>query len=402
MSALQSIRIVELAQGVAAPLATLRMHDLGAKVIKLEEDAGDWLRHAEPQMPGQAMSAAFFELNRGKLSVKLSENQDSAAAQLRHLLRDADVFVTDKTDAQLSDLGFAKPEDSLLKLNAKLIFVQITPWGDQGPWKDKPGSELTAQAMAGYTRYLSRESLPACRLGADVAGAGSGIFAAQAILAALIARRRNHEQGQKISISLLNSLLSMKSIHLAAQTNPDHYSGPRVGGANYPPEKGWMTKDEPIFFAFGGSVGAQGRPGWVKFIEEAGFNRLLDDKRFDPIGRNSTGYGAKVQELKAEYEREFSRYSGEELVEMIRKYAGNAATYQSPAASIRHPQTTALEVVREVHAKDGQRHEVRAYPARFSKMKLAPTGVAPALGEHTQVVMNEFQAPTQSTPSAPD
>jgi crotonobetainyl-CoA:carnitine CoA-transferase CaiB-like acyl-CoA transferase len=391
MRALQSIRIVELAQGVAAPLATLRMHDLGAQVVKLEEGSGDWLRYAEPQIPGKNMSAAFFELNRGKLSVKLDDTPKKAGVQLRHLLLQADVFVTDKTDAQLGELGFDKPEENFLALNPRLIFLQITPWGDKGPWKNKAGSELTAQAMAGYTRYLSREGSPACRLGADVAGAGSGIFAAQAVLAALIARKRNLHQGQKISISLLNSLLSMKSIHLAAQNNPDHYSGPRVGGANYPPEKGWMTRDEPIFFAFGGSVGAKGRPGWVKFIEEAGFNRLLEDKRFDPIGRNSTGYGSKVQELKAEYEKEFTRYSGEELVEMIRKYAGNAATYQSPASSIRHPQTTALDVVRKIKTTDGLSYEVRAYPARFSKSKLNPNGVAPILGEHTDSVMIGFQ-----------
>jgi crotonobetainyl-CoA:carnitine CoA-transferase CaiB-like acyl-CoA transferase len=387
MTTLQSIRIIELAQGVAAPLATLRLSDLGAQVIKIEEGLGDWLRHVEPQIEDLGMSAAFFELNRGKLSVHLSEKHESAHAQLQHLLHDADVFVTDKTDAQLSELGFINPEESLLSLNSKLIFVQITPWGDKGPWRDKAGSELIAQAMAGYTRYLSQEGLPACRLGADVAGASSGIFATQAILAALIARRKNSYQGQKISVSLLNSLLSMKSIHLAAQNNPDHYSGPRVGGANYPPEKGWMTKDEPIFFAFGGSVGAQGRPGWVKFIEEAGFHRLLEDKRFDPIGRNSTGYGSKVQELKAEYEKEFSRYSGEELVQMIRKFAGNAATYQSPAASIRHPQTSALEVVRKVKLMNGQNHEVRAFPARFSEIKLTPKGVAPELGEHTKALM---------------
>jgi crotonobetainyl-CoA:carnitine CoA-transferase CaiB-like acyl-CoA transferase len=98
-----------------------------------------------------------------------------------------------------------------------------------------------------------------------------------------------------------------------------------------------------------------------------------------------------VQELKAEYEKEFSRYSGEELVEMIRKYAGNAATYQSPAASVRHPQTKALEVVREVKARDGQRIEVRAYPARFSKIQLTPKGIAPELGEHTQLVLNGLQ-----------
>jgi crotonobetainyl-CoA:carnitine CoA-transferase CaiB-like acyl-CoA transferase len=359
------------------------MGDLGAEVIKVEAAEGDWLRNAAPQIAGTSMSAAFFELNRGKRAITLGSDPAQASGLLASLLKTADVFITDRTPAELAALGLGEVNTAPYTANPGLITVSISPWGEEGPWKDRKGSELAAQAMAGYTRYLGTRDAPACRLGADVACAGTGIFAGQAILAALFARARNGGTGQRITLSLLNSLLALKSIHLAAQTDPDRYAGPRVGGANYPPERGWKTKDEPIFFAFGGSVGAQGRPGWVKFVEEAGFTSLLEDKRFDPIGRTTTGYGSLVQEVRGIYEREFSRYTANELVDMIRKYSGNAASYQRADEAIRHEQTTALKVVRRVPAGDGREIEIRAFPARFSNLQTEQRGNAPAPGQHT-------------------
>ena len=383
MSVLKGKRVIEFAQGVPGPLAAVRMGDLGAEVIKVEAAEGDWLRNAAPQIAGTSMSAAFFELNRGKRAITLGNDPAQASALLASLLKTADVFITDRTPAELVALGLGEVNTAPYAANPGLITVSISPWGEEGPWKDRKGSELAAQAMAGYTRYLGTRDAPACRLGADVACAGTGIFAGQAILAALFARARNGGTGQRITLSLLNSLLALKSIHLAAQTDPDRYAGPRVGGANYPPERGWKTKDEPIFFAFGGSVGAQGRPGWVKFVEEAGFTSLLEDKRFDPIGRTTTGYGSLVQEVRGIYEREFSRYTANELVDMIRKYSGNAASYQRADEAIRHEQTTALNVVRRVPAGDGREIEIRAFPARFSNLQTEQQGNAPAPGQHT-------------------
>ena len=384
MSVLKKIRVVEFAEGVPGPLAALRLSDLGADVIKVESKDGDWLRNAAPALPNSEMSAAFFELNRGKRSVVLNEKLTLAA-----LLKNADVFITDRTLEELTALGVAGIDAEPYAANPKLVRVGISFWGDRGPLRLNKGSELAAQAMAGYTRYVGSRDAPACRLGADVACAGTGIFAVQATLAALIARAKSGV-GQRVTLSLLNSLLALKSIHLAAQSDPDVYAGPRVGGANYPPERGWKTKDEPIFFAFGGSVGAEGRPGWVKFCEEAGFNRLLDDPRFDKIGRDSTGYGIQVQPLRAEYEREFARYSAEELVALIRKHAGNAASYQRADQALDHVQTRALGVVQEVAAAGGAKVRVRAFPARFSSMQLELKGISPQLGEHNKAVAAEL------------
>lgn len=380
MTLLGNIRILEYAQGVPGPLAGLRLADLGADVIKIENPEGDWLRRTGPTIPDTDLSAAFYEINRGKRS--LSVESGKMGETLRALLRHADVFITDRSKDDLTQMGVLGLEESVYPENNRLITVSLSPWGEKGPLKDKPGSELTAQAMAGYTRYLGKIGEPACRLGADVASAGTGIFACQAVLAALFARLRGNGAGQRITLSMLNSLISLKSIHLAAQSDPDRYAGPRVGGANYPPERGWQTRDRPIFFAFGGSVGAEGRPGWVKFIQEAGFTRLLEDTRFDHIGRTTTGYGSLVQDVKGEYEREFARYSAEELVAMIRKFAGNAAAYMSAEEAINHPQTQALGIVRELRIANHKSVKVRGFPARFSRLSPATLGNAPTLGEH--------------------
>lgn len=391
---LKAICVIEFAEGIAGPLAALRLGDLGAEVVKVESAEGDWMRGAAPVIPGTQTSAAFFELNRGKRSVALPAEPGAARPLLRALLDKADVFITDRSDKELRAMGIEGLAADPYAPNPRLIRVNISAWGEHGPLSDRKGSELTAQAMAGYTRYLGVHGAPACRLGADVASAGTGVFACQSVLAALLWRGKSGK-GQRISLSLLNSLLAMKSIHLAAQSDPDRYAGPRVGGANNPPERGWKTRDEPIFFSFGGSVGAQGRPGWVQFVEEVGLKHLLDDQRFDRNGRNSTGHGIDVHELREEYERGFARHSSEYLVGVIRKYAGNAAVYQSADAAIKHPQTQALGIVQSVPA--GVDVKVRSFPARFSRLRLQLKGNAPELGEHTAAVRAECSLDARSS-----
>jgi crotonobetainyl-CoA:carnitine CoA-transferase CaiB-like acyl-CoA transferase len=422
MSVLRGIRVVEFAQGVAGPLVAARLAQLGASVIKVERRQGDWMRQAAPAVPNGDTSAAFFELNAGKRSLRLGDAPEQAAPVLRALLARADIFITDRPREALLALGLDASLFDTYQPNPGLICVTLNAWGAAGPWRARKGSELTAQAVAGYTRYLGAQGQPACRIGADVAGAGTAIFAGQAILAALYARRRNGGKGQHVSLSLLNTLLALKSVHLAAQSNPEQYAGARVGGSHYPPERGWRTNKGNLFFAFGGSVG-KGRPGWVGFVEEAGFTRLLDDPRFDKSGRNSAGYGVDAPALKPEYEREFARYDAEELAQMIRRHGGNAATYQRVDEALSHPQTQALDLLREVQVTpsspaasitatlaadapapqpgangtapaqptaSANRTRVRAFPARFSRTQPQAYGLAPALGQHTREIVLEY------------
>ena len=310
---LEDLRIVEFAEGVAGPLAALRLSELGARVVKVEEREGDYMRAAYPKAAGEDVAAAFIELNRGKRSIVLGTSGASRAQVLQRLVERADVFITDRTDEELAALGLEALLTASERGESKLISISLSAWGRRGPIANRKGSELTAQAMAGYTRYLGVHGQPARRLGADVGSVGTATFAVQAVLASIYARLRSGK-GQRVDLSLCNSLLAMKSIHLAAQSNPDEYKGPRVGGANHPPELGWGARDGRIFMAFGGSVGPTGRAGWADFVKEVGLEKLIDDPRCDKTGRVTTGHGAHVHEMRSTYEdgvrHAFGRVSG--------------------------------------------------------------------------------------------
>ena len=366
---LAGIHVVELAEGIAGPLAGLRLVELGATVTRVEWPGGDYLRTAQPQVPDAGCSALFRDLNRGKKRRRLSGTADADRSTLAGLLAASDVVVFDGNDPRLAGLGLqsivAAAQPPLLP---RLIRASVTAFGREGPLAAMPGSELVAQAMAGYTRYLGQHGGPARRLGADVASVGTGLFLAQGILAALLERNRSGF-GQRVDASLLNSLVSMKSIHLAAQTDPDVYAGPRVGGANYPPERGWATADEPVFFAFGGSVGAEGRAGWSDFVTELGCGWMCEDPRFDRNGRNSTGHGVDVNVLRPLYEAVFRSHRAVDLVALVRKHNGNAAVYQRADETLAHPQVACLGLLRQAGAT-----HVRAFPARFSRLRPALPG----------------------------
>ena len=385
---LEGIKVVELAEGIAGPLASLRLCELGAAVIKIEPAGGDYLRGAYPLAPDSTDSAAFLDLNRGKRSFELGGSPAAAAPLLEKLLADADIVITDRIDAQLADFGIGGVLAAIETDDSKRIHIAITPWGRHGPIAGRNGSELTAQAMAGYTRYLGEHGSPARRLGADVASVGTATFAVQAALAALYSRRRTG-RGQRVDLSLCNTLLSMKSIHLAAQSNPEEYKGPRVGGANHPPELGWKTADEPLFMAFGGSVGPSGRAGWVDFVREIGLETLLDDPRCDKNGRLSTGHGSHTHELRAVYEAAFRKFSGEQVTGLIRKHRGSASVYQRLDTTLAHPQTQTLGLLYEMK-RDGRTERYRRFPARFGTLKPATLACAPKLGEHTRQIAGEL------------
>lgn len=396
---LDGITICELASGVAGPLAALRLSDLGADVVKFEQDGGDYLRGAAPQAPGSEDSAAFVALNRGKRSVALGTDVAAAARLLTRAVSAAAVVITDWTEADLAAAALTALRDEARESGSGLIWIELSDFGRAGPLTDAPGSELVNQAFAGYTRYLGRYGDPPMRLGADVAAVGTGVMAAQAVLATLIWQcrqggrpgARHGVSGQATALSHIGTLLAMKSIHLAAQSDPDSFSGPRVGGANYPPEHGWRAADNYLTFSFGGSVGQAGRPGWIGFVTEIGLDWMITDPRFsdDPNGRLTTGLGPRARDLRPEYEKEFVKHPAAEVVALVRKHGGAAAVYQDHRQILEHEQPAALNLIRQIAEGDGT-VQVTAFPARFSRTQTRLRAHAPALGQHTQEVASEL------------
>lgn len=373
---------------MAGPLAACRLADLGATVTKVEWGEGDWMRKCPPFL-ADGTGSVFFALNRGKRGIRIDPQAERDRAALRRLVQGADVLVTDRASAELEVFGLAGVDDDVCAWQPDLVVAQISALGRRGPLAGKPGSELVAQAMAGYTRYVGTGGQPAVRIGADVAGCATGIFTAQAVLAALFARKRGGG-GQRADLSLLNSLLAMKTVHLAAQSDPDAFEGPRVGGAYDPPERGWKTADKPITFAFGGAVGAEGRPGWTQFVAAMGLSKMLDDPRYDKNGRLTTGLGPKARELKAEYEEGFARFPAEEVVDRVREFGGFASAYLTHEELMREPQVAGMRIVRELE-QNGSRVSALDFPVKFGASPTQLRGNAPRLGEHNSEVMHEAE-----------
>lgn len=381
---LSDIRVVELASGIAGPYAGLRLGDLGADVIKVEAGAGDWARLAAPRTPA-GDSAMFAWLNRGKRSFGVPEAPEAWGIVLAELLRSADVVLCDLTDGVLERAGLKDALAAPDTLKPGLVVIRLSPFGGEGPLAGRAGSELVCQAMAGYPRYLGRHGEPPNRVGADVGGMGAGIFAVQAVLAALYHRMRSGE-GQGVAVAELGALLALKSVHLAAQSDPDAWGGPRLGGANDPPEHGWRTADRPITFSFGGSVGAEGRPGWVTFIEEMGLDHLLEDPRFDKNGRNTTGLGKQARALKHEYEARFCELPSATILESVRRLGGIGAAYNTYRELVADPQTAATGFLGQ--ADDGA--PATRFPGRFSALETRLKGGVPRPGEHTAAIAGEL------------
>jgi crotonobetainyl-CoA:carnitine CoA-transferase CaiB-like acyl-CoA transferase len=387
---LQGVRLLELASGISGPLAGLRLGELGAEVTKVELHPGDWMRDASPRAPESADSAAFVSLNRGKRFFGLGPSLDLAEPLLERLVQRSDVVVTDWTESELDTAGLLGIREAAALGSSELIWVEMSDFGRVGPLTDHAGSELVLQAAAGYTRWLGEFGKPATRLGADVAGAATGIMACQAVLAALYWQRKGGT-GQRVELARLGALLGMKSIHLAAQTDPDEFSGPRVGGANYPPERGYRTGDGALTFAFGGAVGEVGRSGWLNFIHEIGLDWMKDDPRFrdDTTGRLTTGLGPEARGLRVEYEREFEHHKASEIVDLVRNNGGLAAEFESHQTVLSSEQLTELEAVREVH--DGaQTRRVMAFPARFSTGRVDALEGVSRVGADTRTIALEL------------
>jgi formyl-CoA transferase len=379
---LDGFRVIDFAQGLCGPFCTMQLGDGGAEVIKIEPPSGDFARRMGPPLIGEE-SAVFLSLNRNKKSVVLdletSHGRDAAAI----LARDADVVVEDFGPDAPNRLGLSYAR--LRAANPKLIYCSISPFGEEGPLRDAPGSELVVQAMAEYTASLGRIGDPPVRVGADVASLNTGTFAAQAILAALFHRLRSGE-GQRVAVSEFGSLLHMRGIMWHALSDPDDWYGFHLDHYTAPPDYGYQTKNGSLYFI----LRRGNSEDWDKLIMNLGMEETLADPRFDDYGRAATSIGRHAAEVKPIWEKAFANRTREELIELVKSIGGDAVPFMDYPSLLAHPQVAALEAIAEIdHPTAGSFKTVRPV-ARFSETPNSIRMPPPTLGQHTDEVLRNF------------
>ena len=203
---LDGLLVVALEQAVAAPLATSRLADAGARVIKVERPEGDFARGYDRLVHGE--SAYFVWLNRGKESVSLDLRQAADMALLRRMLAAADVFIQNLAPGAAERLGLGW--DALRAENPRLIHVSVSGYGTEGPYRDQKAYDMLIQGESGL---LSVNGTPegAARVGISVCDIAAGETAFAAILQSLVARGRTG-QGRAVEVSMFHTMADWMNV----------------------------------------------------------------------------------------------------------------------------------------------------------------------------------------------
>jgi crotonobetainyl-CoA:carnitine CoA-transferase CaiB-like acyl-CoA transferase len=281
--ALSHLRVLDLSRVLAGPWATQVLADLGAEVIKVERPgAGDETREWGPPWLGEGEgagareSAYFASANRGKRSITLDLGRPEGQAIVRRLAARADVLIENHKVGTLARHGLGY--DDLAPENPGLVYCSISGFGEDGPYRSRPGYDFLIQAMGGLMSVTGvADGEPGggpVKVGVAITDLLTGMYAATAILAALAHRDRSG-RGQHVDLALLDVQVAM----LANQAQAYLVTGvpPRRLGNAHPsivPYQAFPSSDGQVVLA----VGNDGQ--FARFCEVAGRPELARDPRF--------------------------------------------------------------------------------------------------------------------------
>lgn len=213
---LSGIRVLDCSIAMAGPFAAQRLGDLGADVIKVEPTTGEWQRHAPAGgARGNRINVSFLSLNRNKRSIAIDLKSDSGKVELAKLVATSDVFLQNYRPGVAVRLGV--DYESLKAINPSIVYVSISGYGEDGPYRNRPGQDMLLQAMSGAMLSTGREGEPPRPAGQYLVDAITASTAFEAVLAALFHRERTGE-GQLVTVNMLDAITTLQMQELSVFT----------------------------------------------------------------------------------------------------------------------------------------------------------------------------------------
>ena len=399
---LSGVRVLEFSQIIAGPFGCQNLSDMGAEVIKVEPPEGEAWRQFSQFMPGE--SKWFQSLNRGKRSLVLALRDPEAQAIVHRLIPDIDVVVINYRPDVAARLGL--DYDTLRALRSDLIYVDNTAFGRQGPWAQRPGYDIVAQAVTGLMALdgkLDDNGTAPSPVSAPVADYGTGIVIALGVCAALLHRAQTGE-GQMVETTLLNTALAMQGSNIMQLPAADALSDAkmarinelRVAGAPYAElqevykDRGaqgalniyyrcYATRDGAV------AIGALSASLWAKVRDALETDFLgFADPNLDPTDPQQLASAtASVREVEAHVRSKGTDY----WLKRFEAHGVPSGPIQFPEELADDPQIEANEMVIDLnHDLSGPQRQV----GPLLKMSATPTaaqGSSPPLGRDTDEIV---------------
>ncbi len=372
---LAGFRILDLSRVLAGPYCTMLLGDLGAEVIKVERPGlGDDTRAWGPPIVG-GESAYYLCANRNKKSLTVNLKAPAGQDIIRQLARMSDVLVENFRVGELATLGLGY--EDLKPLNPGLVYCSITGYGQTGPDKDLPGYDFIIQGRGGVMSITGEPEGEPMKVGVAVVDITAGLFAANAIQAALLARSRTG-RGQAVDIALLDAqvawLANVASSYLMSGQRPQ-----RFGNAHptIVPYQTFRARDGYFCLA----VGNDGQ--WRNLCEVLQHPELARDGRFATNPQ-------RVQHREELIARLQDIFATDSIAVWLRKIAA-AGVPCGPVQTLDQvftdPQVLARSMVWTVpHPTAGEVRFVGS-PLKLSEAPVSSSAPPPLLGEHTYEVL---------------
>jgi formyl-CoA transferase len=378
---LVGLRVLDLGTRIGAPFAATLLADFGADVIKVElPGQGDFMRTIGPFDRGHSLFWAVE--GRGKRSITLDLRKPAGQALLRRLVALADVVVENFQPGTLESWGLGY--DALAAVNPAIILTRVSVYGQDGPYRDRPGLDRNGIAMGGLMYITGYPDRPPVRPGLIVSDYLTGVFNAFAILSAVYERDRRARtsgepaRGQWVDLSLYESILRIMEHTLAAYDRLGtvrEREGNRL--RNSAPLDNWETKDGKWV-----CIIAAGDGLFPRLARAMGREDLLTDPRFATMARRAE-HGDEINGIVADWVK---ARTAREVQDVLERHAVPFGVAYSVADIFADPHVAARRDIETVD--DPTLGPVRmqgVYP-RFSRTPGAVQRGAPRLGEHNDEV----------------
>ncbi len=377
---LAGIRVVDFTQVMMGPVCTQMLGDYGADILKIErKGTGDLSRSTFEPVHG-ADNPIFCSLNRNKRSAALDLRDPAHLAAVKALIADADVVVNNFRAGVMERMGLGY--EDCQAINPRIIYAVGTGYGDSGPYSHKGGQDVLAQAMSGVMARRADDNVPVSVYPTALCDYTAGMHMVQGILLALLQRGKTGI-GQKVSVSLYNSMLAMQVQEAAMIMMADS-------------EVNWAAM--PLSGVFDAQDGALVLVGAFKANPLQDICKALDlpDLSLDPKFCNLNQQFKHKPELQSMFRKQFASNTREHWLARLEEQDLLCAPVRDLREALVDPQTLHNKILIEGPG-EGQTCRFVGSPIQMSGAQVLLLRAPPRLGQHTQEILDLVQLEAQAS-----